>query len=188
MISVYSYDKACFILDLFTQNQIIALKIYLDTSLGEDNKRYVFDFKTYEDYPKEERVEIRSHFNEKNLQILTQATKALNEFVAMMEIDNVDFFELEFNIITKDFKYLRTYKKPIDEITKPTVEESYQEFIAKFEKFITQNGIHKMNVSGLYEKTSGNGKRGVKYNPVSFGQLICKLKDVIVDNGNNNDK
>ena len=45
MISVYSYDKACKLIELFTQNQIIALKIYLNDSLGEDNAKYVFDFK-----------------------------------------------------------------------------------------------------------------------------------------------
>ena len=70
MISVYSYEKACNILDLFSKNQIIALRIYLDTSLGEENSKYVFDYKTYEDYPEDERVNIRSEFNEKNLQLI----------------------------------------------------------------------------------------------------------------------
>lgn len=186
MISVYSYDKACKLIELFTQNQIIALKIYLNDSLGEDNAKYVFDFKTYEDYPEEERISLRSHFNEKNLQILIGATEALNEFVSMMEVDNVIAFELSFDIVTKEFKYSRSYKKPIEEIIEPTVDESYHEFITKFEKFVTQNGIHKMNIPGLLEKNpNSTAKRGNgKYNPITFGQLICKLKDVIIDNGN----
>lgn len=185
MISVYSYEKACNILDLFSKNQIIALRIYLDTSLGEENSKYVFDYKTYEDYPEDERINIRSEFNEKNLQLINQTMAKLNEFVSMMEVDNVSFFDLTFDILKKEFNYSKTYKKPLESIVEPDVDESYQEFITKFEKFITQNGIHKMNIPGLYEKSSGNGKqqRGAKYNPISFGQLICKLKDVIVDNG-----
>lgn len=185
MISVYSYEKACNILDLFSKNQIIALRIYLDTSLGEENSKYVFDYKTYEDYPEDERVNIRSEFNEKNLQLINQTMAKLNEFVSMMEVDNVSFFDLTFDILKKEFNYSKTYKKPLESIVEPNVDESYQEFITKFEKFITQNGIHKMNIPGLYEKNSGSGKqqRGAKYNPISFGQLICKLKDVIVDNG-----
>lgn len=186
MILVYSYDKACNIIDLFTQNQIIALKIYLDTSLGEENAKYVFDYKTYEDYPEEERISIRSQFNEKNLQLLTQTVKALNEFVTMMEINNVSSFELNFDIITKEYECMKSYKKQLNEIVEPSVDESYQEFITKFEKFITQNGIHKMNIPGIFEKSNGSKQRGGKYSLITFGQLICKLKDVIVDNGNNN--
>lgn len=186
MISVYSYDKACNILDLFAQNQIIALRIYLNTSLGEDNAKYVFDFKTYEDYPEEERIAIRSEFNEKNLQLVNQTVSALNEFISMMEIDNVDFFDLSFNILKKEFNYSKSYKKPLKEVVEPSINESYQEFITKFEKFVTQNGIHKMNVPELFEKKAGTGKqRGVKYCPINFGQLICKLKDVLIDNGDN---
>ena len=186
MISVYSYDKACKIIELFTQNQIIALKIYRNTSLGEDNAKYVFDFKTFEDYPEEERMSIRSEFNEKNLQLISQTTSKLNEFVGMMEIDNVEFFELTFDILKKKFNYSKSYKKPLNQVIESNVDESYKEFIAKFEKFITQNGIHKMNIPGLYEKTSGGKQRGAKYNLVSFGQLVNKLKDVIVDDGNDN--
>lgn len=188
MISAYSYDKACNILDLFSKNQIIALRIYLDTSLGEENSKYVFDFKTYEDYPEEERVSIRSEFNEKNLQLINQTMSKLNEFISMMEIDNVSFFKLSFDIIKKEFNCSKIYKKPLEEIVEPNVDETYQEFITKLETFITQNGIHKMNIPGLYEKSSGTGKqqRGAKYNPISFGQLVCKLKDVIIDNGENN--
>ena len=185
MILVYSYDKACKILDLFSANQIIALKIYLDSSLGKDKAKYVFDYKTYEDYPAEEVINIRSYFNEKNLQIVTQATKMLNEFVTMMELNNVDSFGLDFNIITKEFNYFKSYKKQSDKIETPNKNESYQEFIIKFEKFITQNGVHKINIPGLYEKNSGGKQqRGAKYNPINFGQLISKLKDVIVDDGN----
>lgn len=185
MILVYSYDKACKLLDLFAQNQIITLRIYSST-IGDDEqyKRYVFDFKTYEDYPEEERISIRSEFNEKNLQLINQAVSKLNEFISMMEIDNVNFFDLSFNILTKEFNYSKSYKRPLSDIMQPSIDESYQEFITKLEKFITQNGIHKMNVPELYEKTSGTGKRGAKYSPISFGQLVCKLKDVIIDNGN----
>lgn len=185
MILVYSYDKACNVLDLFTQNQIIALRIYKDISLGKDNAKYVFDYKTYEDYPEEERISIRSEFNEKNLQLINQTISKLNEFISMMEIDNVDFFDLSFDILKKEFTHSKSYKKPLNEIMEPNIDESYQEFITKFEKFVTQNGIHKMNILGLYEKNSGSNKRGAKYNPISFGQLICKLKDVIIDNGSN---
>lgn len=183
MISIYSYDKACKVLDLFTQNQIITLKIYLDTSLGEENSKYVFDYKTYEDYPEKERIDIRSEFNEKNLQLINQTLSKLNEFISMMEIDNVEFFELSFDILRKELNHSQIYKKPLNEIIESNVDESYQEFITKFEQFVTQNGIHKMNVLGLYEKTSGNSKRGAKYNTINFGQLVCKLKDVIIDNG-----
>ena len=185
MISVYSYDKACNILNLLTQNQIIALKIYLDTSLGNDNAKYVFDFKTFEDYPEEERIKIRAEFNEKNLQIANNVVSKVSEFISMKEIDNIDFFELTFDLLKKELKCSKSYKKKVEEIENSNVEETCKEFIDKFEKFITQNGIHKMNVPGLFEKSSGNNKqRGVKYAPINFGQLICKLKDVIIDNGN----
>lgn len=184
MILVYSYDKACNVIDLFTQNQIIALKIYLDTSFGEENAKYIFDYKTYEDYPEEEHINIRSYFNEKNLQLLTQTANTLNEFVTMMEVNNVSSFEFSFDIATKEYKCMKSYKKPLKEIVEPNVDESYQEFITKFEKFVTRNGINKMNIPELFEKNNGTGKRGGKYSPVTFGKLVCKLKDVIVDNGN----
>lgn len=185
MILVYNYDKACKILDLIFQNQVIMLKIYLDSSLDKDNPKYIMDYKTYEDYPEEERINIRSEFNEKNLQLVSQVIKNLNEFVSMMETDNVNFFELSFNIIEKEFTCSKSYKKSLEEIEESNIDESYHKFINEFEKFVTRNGIHKMNVPELYNKTSGgNGKRSTKYVPINFGQLICKLKDVIIDNGN----
>ena len=185
MISVYSYDKACKLLELFAQNQVIALKVYLDTSLGEENAKYVFDFKTFEDYPIEEHIKIRSEFNEKNLQFIIQAVSKLNEFISMMEINNVNSFSMSFDILKKELICSKAYKKPLKDVSNINTEESYNEFVNMFEKFITQSGIHKMNVPGLYEKSSGNAKqRGIKYSPINFGQLICKLKDVIIDNGN----
>lgn len=186
MILVYSYDKACNILDLFSQSQIIALKIYRDTSLGEENAKYVFDFKTFEDYPEDERMAIRSEFNEKNLRLINQAIAKLNEFISMKEIDNINFFEMSFNLLKKEFVCSKVYKKSLEEVQNSNTEETYKEFINTFEKFITQNGIHKMNIPGIFEKGSGNNKqRGVKYNPMNFGQLICKLKDVVIDDGGN---
>ena len=192
MIFTYNFEQACKLIELFTQNQIITLKIYLDTSLGEENAKYVFDYKTYEDYPAEEHINIRSKFNEKNLQIITQAVSKLNEFVSMMEINNVNTFKLSFDILNKELVCSKSYKKPLKDISAPNVNESYNEFINDFEKFLTLNGIHKMNVPGLFEKTSGNNtgtnnrqRNGVKYAPITFGQLVYKLKDVIIDNGDN---
>lgn len=185
MILVYSYEKACKVLDLINNNQVIALKIYLNKSLGEENQKYVIDFKTYEDYPQEERLSIRSHFNEKNLQLITKTISKVNEFISMMEIDNVEFFDLSFDLLKKELNYSKSYKKPSSTV-EPDNNESYIDFINKFEMFITKNGIHKIDVPGLFEKTSGNNKqRGNKYKQISFGQLICKLKDVIIDNENN---
>lgn len=183
MVLVYSYEKACNILELFNQNKIVSLRIYLNNSLGKENAKYVFDFKTYEDYPEEEHIKIRSEFNEKNLQMLNQAVAKVNEFITMMEVDNVVLFDLTFDILKKEFSCSKAYKKAIKEVEGTEQTESYSDFINKLEKYITQNGIHKINIPGLYEKIPGSGKRGVKYNPVSFGELICKLKDVITDNG-----
>ena len=55
----------------------------------------------------------------------------LNEFISMMEVDNVSFFDLTFNILKKEFNYSKTYKKPLESIVEPSVDESYHEFITK---------------------------------------------------------
>ena len=184
MVSVYSYDKALEILDLFVRNQIIELNIYPSNFYDEDNYVIVFDYKTLEDYTEEEKINIRSEFNEKKLQLVNQTLFILNEFVSMMEIDNVEHFRLSFNILKNTFHYSKKYKKPLKSIEKIDVNETYQEFINNFEKFLTQNGVHKMNVPGLLQKTSSGKQRGIKNTPITFGQLVCKLKDVIIDNGN----
>lgn len=186
MVSVYSYDKALEIVDLFTHNQITELKIYPTVVYEEGKTVIVFDYKTLEDYTEEERISIRSEFNEKKLQLVNQTLFRINEFISMMEADNVEYFRLSFDILKNIFNYSKVYKKPLENIEKTNVSESYQNYINDFEKFLTQNGIHKMNVPGLLQKTSV-GKRGVKNIPITFGQLVCKLKDVIIDNDNNNE-
>lgn len=182
MISVYSYSKALEIIELFSKNQIIELQIYLDKSFGEENAKYVFDYKTYEDFPIERHQEIRDAFNEKSLQRVTQTMSLLNEFLIMMETDNVTLFELRFNIQNHLFSSMKAYKRPFSEISNADIGETYKDFIKRFEEFITSIGIHKLEIPGLCEKIS-TGKRQ-KVNPITFGQLINKMKDVIVD-GNN---
>lgn len=180
MISVYSYDNACKVIDLFSKNQIVALKIYQDDSLGKENAKYVFDFKTLEDYPEEERVELRSRFNEKNLSSFVKATSALTTFVSMMEIDNVVFFNMNFEI-GKVFSCTKSFGKK--EIEEPS-DESYEDFINRFEKYVTKAGIHKMNIPDLFVKNtapSNSKQRNPKYVTITFGQLINKLKDVNLD-------
>jgi len=176
MITVYSYDNARNILDLFSKNQVVALKIYQDDSFGD----YVFDFNTLEDYPEEEQAELRLRFNEKNLSAFVKATKALNDFIAMKEIDNVQFFNMKFEIgevfsCTKSFGEKET-EEPSD--------ENYEDFINKFEKYVTKAGAFKMNIPELFVKNTApsNGKqRNAKYVTITFGQLINKLKDVNLD-------
>lgn len=185
MISVYSYENACKVLDLFVNNQIIALKIYLNESLGKENAKYVFDFKTFEDYPQEEHVHLRSLFNEKNFNSIVKATKNLNDFITMMEIDNVKHYSFEYEI-GKTLKETKVLKKTPEEIYMPDMNTSYQNFISSFEKFVIQSGVYKMEIPGLFEKSSNTGKqRGNKYAQVSFEHLINKMKDVILDDNSN---
>lgn len=184
MVSVYSYDKALEILDMFTRNQIVELKVYPSSFHDDENKIVmVFDYKTLEDYTEEERINIRSEFNEKKLQLINQTLFRLNEFISMMEANNVEYFRLIFNILTNVFHCSKKYIKPLKEIEETNIKESYKDFINDFEKFITKSGIHKMNVPGLYEKVTGK-QRGNKHLPINFGQLVCKLKDVIIDDNN----
>ena len=161
--------------------QIITLKVYLDKSLGDENSKYVFDYTTYDDYDEEEHIKLRSLFNESTLQRLVQTVTVLNEFIIMMETDNVNLFELNFDIRTHLFSVFKSFKKPIEEIIgKSDTDETYKNFIEQFEKFITQAGVHKMEIPNIFYKYSETGKRA-KSSPLTFGQLINKLKDVVLD-------
>ena len=182
MISVYSYSKALEIIELFSKNQIVELQIYSDTSLGEENAKYVFDYKTYEDFPESQHQTIRECFNEKSLQRVTQTVTLLNEFLVMMETDNVILFELRFDIQSHLFSSMKSYKRPFSDVSNADIGETYKDFIKRFEEFITLAGVHKLEIPGLCEKIS-TGKRP-KINPITFGQLICKMKDVIIDANN----
>lgn len=180
MILVYNYENACKVVDLFSKNQIIALKIYQDESLGKENANFVFDFKTFEDYPEEEHTELRSRFNEKNLSSFVKATSALTTFVSMMEIENVLFFNMNFEI-GKVFSCTKAFGEK--EVEEPS-DEAYEEFINRFEKYVTKAGIYKMNIPAIFVKNtnpSNTKQRNPKYVTATFGQLINILKDVNLD-------
>lgn len=181
MILVYDYNNAMNILKLFTEGNIVTLKIYLDNSLGTESA-YVLNYTSIEDYPEEERVQIRSMFNEKTIQLTVQATQVLNEFVTMKETGNVNFFDFEFDIKNTTLLYHRSYKKTLKEISNVgNEEETYQTFVSKFESFLTVNGIHNMTFPGVYQKAPGSAKQQrVKYNPMTFGEVLLKMKDVMI--------
>ena len=78
-------------------------------------------------------------------------------------------------ICTKSFG-----KKETDESSN----ESYEDFINKFEKYVTKAGAFKMNIPDLFVKNtapSSNKQRNPKYVTTTFGQLINILKDVNLD-------
>lgn len=178
MILVYDYKNALNILKLFTENKIVTLKIYLDNSLGTESN-YIFDYTSIEDYP-EEFVQIRAMFNEKTIQLMVQATQVLNEFVTMKETGNVNLFDFDFDIRKTSLNYHRAYKKPISDVLNIDKDNVYQEFVSKFESFLTTNGIHNMTFPDVYMKTKGTKQQRAKYIPITFGELLLKMKDVMI--------
>lgn len=177
MILPYSYTNAKDVIEMFSKNQIVELKVYV----SDDN--YIFEFKTLDEYPEEERNKIKVRFNKDNLQLFMNTLKELNEFASMMEIDNVVSFELGFNIVTKKYNHSKQYRKPLDSIenegVKPEPELTYKDFVDRFEDLITKYGAGESNVPGIYEKVQNSKQK--KFNVITFKQLISRMREVNLD-------
>lgn len=179
MVMTYNLNRANDLIELFDNSNIVALKVYLDSSLGEENESYIFDFKTIEDYPENKRIEIRSLFNDKNLHKLSQVSKILKEFVFMKEADNVNLFELSFDIMTNEFKVQKSYKQtmPIGHVTGSR--ETYQETLATLNGYIASKDKLSLIIPEVYEKIPTNGR--AKYIKLTIEDLLNKLKEVKID-------
>lgn len=179
MILPYTYTNAKDVIELFTKNQIPTLKIEKESN--SDN--YYFEFKTVNEYPEEERNAIKACFNKSNLQTFMNTLKELNDFVSMMETNNVLSFNLHFDITTGKYKRSKWYGKDIGSIenegTKPETELTYKELVDRFEELVTKYGAGESNIPGIYEKVL-NGKQK-KFNQITFKQLINKMREVNLD-------
>ncbi len=176
MILVYNYEKAMHVIDLFNKNQIVTIKVCKSDSI--DN--FIFEYSTVEEY--EDKDLIAKQFS-KNTVLNTRIAvlTLLNEFVLMMSIKKVSNFNLKFDLMTNEIEWIKSYNVTSEAIAP---ENRLEVILFELEDQISRLGLGKLEISEVYEKANIEGKKA-KYNPITFEDLISKLRKIAagVDNG-----
>lgn len=177
MVDIYEYNRALYILKMLRANEIVSLNVYKDESL----KHYVFDYKTSEDYPEENHLQIRSAFNVNNLPIVLNAAATLEIFITNKRNDKVTFFEMEFNLLTGKLTTNHSFNDGAIQLEEP----SSSNILSDIEKLLSDKELLKAKVPGLYEQSlNSKQQQRSRYVQTTFETLLSKLKEVISDGTN----